>query len=251
VKNLIVNADDLGWTDGVNRGIVEAFHHGIVTSASLLANGDAFAGAVETARSAPALGVGVHLNLSDGPPVADRETVTSLLNDGGEFANGPESLLLRRVRRGLFLAEVETEWDAQIQKVRDAGIAPTHLDGHKHVHMLPGLFEIALRLAKRHGIGAIRVSLEASSLRKALSSGSKRHAALLMKQGVQARGLKLLARDAREQTERAGISTSDYFCGIAQTGELTREGVEQFMRTPRSRNLRPGCRIRGRPSCRS
>jgi chitin disaccharide deacetylase len=231
VKNLIVNADDLGWTDGVNRGIVEAFHHGIVTSASLLANGAAFAGAVEAARSAPALGVGVHLNLSDGPPVADRETITSLLNDDGEFAGGPESLLLRRLKRGPLLAEVETEWDAQIQKVRDAGIAPTHLDGHKHVHMLPGLFENALRLAKRHGIGAIRVSLEASSLRKALSFGSKRHAGVVMKQGVQARGLKLLARDAREQAERAGISTSDYFCGIAQTGELTREGVEQFMRS--------------------
>ena len=231
MKNLIVNADDLGWTDGVNRGIVEAFHHGIVTSASLLANGTAFAGAVETARSVPALGVGVHLNLSDGPPVADRETVTSLLDDDGKLANGPESLLLRRVRRGLLLAEVETEWDAQIQRVRDAGIAPTHLDGHKHVHMLPGLFEIALRLAKRHGIGAIRVSLEASSLRKALSSGTKRHAGVIMKQGVQARGLKLLARDAREQAERAGISTSDYFCGIAQTGELTREGIEQFMRS--------------------
>jgi chitin disaccharide deacetylase len=68
-------------------------------------------------------------------------------------------------------------------------------------------------------------------LRKALSFGSKRHAGVVMKQGVQARGLKLLARDAREQAERAGISTSDYFCGIAQTGELTREGVEQFMRS--------------------
>jgi predicted glycoside hydrolase/deacetylase ChbG (UPF0249 family) len=231
LKNLIVNADDLGWTDGVNRGIVEAFHHGIVTSTSLLANGAAFAGGVEAARSAPGLGVGVHLNLSDGPPVADRETVTSLLNNEGEFAGGPESLLLRRARRGLLLAEVENEWDAQIQKVRDAGISPTHLDGHKHVHMLPGLFEIALKLAKRHDIGAIRVALEASSLRAALSSGSKRNAVVVMKQGVQARGLKLLARDAREQAERAGISTADYFCGIAQTGELTREGVEQFVKS--------------------
>ena len=231
MKNLIVNADDLGWTDSVNRGIVEAFHHGIVTSTSLLANGAAFAGGVEATRSAPALGVGVHLNLSYGPPVADRETVTSLLNDNGEFAGGPEILLLRRVRRGLLLPEVENEWDAQIQKVRDAGIAPTHLDGHKHVHMLPGLFEIALRLAKRHGIGAIRVSLEASNLRKALSSGSKRHAGVVLKQGVQARGLKLLARDAREQAAYAGISSSDYFCGIAQTGEMTIEGIEQFMRS--------------------
>ncbi len=231
MKNLIVNADDLGWTEGVNRGILEAFHHGIVTSTSLLANGAAFAGGVEAARSAPGLGVGVHLNLSDGPPVADRKIVPTLLNRNGEFAGGPESLLFRRARGGLVLAEVEREWHAQIQKVRDAGIAPTHLDGHKHVHMLPGLFEIALRLAKRHDVGAIRVSLEESSLRVALSSGAKQNAAVVMKQGVQARGLKLLARDAREQAERAGISTADYFCGIAQTGELTREGLEQFVKS--------------------
>jgi chitin disaccharide deacetylase len=231
VKNLIVNADDLGWTDGVNRGIVEAFHHGIVTSTSLLANGAAFAGGVEAARSAPGLGVGVHLNLSDGPPVANRETVATLLDENGEFTGGPESLLLRRARRGLLLAEVEKEWDAQIQKIRDAGITPTHLDGHKHVHMLPGLFEIALKLAKRHDIGAIRVSLESSSLRAALSSGPKQNTGVIMKQGVQARGLKLLARDAHVQARHAGISSADYFCGIAQTGELTREGMEQLVKS--------------------
>jgi hopanoid biosynthesis associated protein HpnK len=231
VKNLIVNADDLCWTPGVNRGIVEAFRNGIVTSTSLLANGAAFEDGVEAARSARGLGVGVHLNLSDGAPVADRETVTSLLNDDGVFAGGPESLLLRRASRGLVLREVEAEWDAQIEKARDVGIEPTHLDGHKHVHMLPGLFEIALRLAKRHGIGAIRVSLEASSLRAALSAGEKQRTGVVMKQGVQARGLKLLARDARKQAGRAGIATADYFCGIAQTGELTREGVMQFLKS--------------------
>jgi hopanoid biosynthesis associated protein HpnK len=231
VKNLIVNADDFGWTEGVNRGIVEAFRNGIVTSTSLLANGLAFASGVATAKSAPGLAVGVHLNLSDGAPVADRESVPNLLNDEGLFTAGPESLLLRRARRGLPLNEVEAEWDAQIQKVRDAGIAPTHLDGHKHVHMLPGLFEIALRLAKRHDIGAIRVSLEASSLRAALSAGNKKRASLVLKQGVQARGLKLLARDAREQAERAGIATADYFCGIAQTGQLTLAGVTQFLKS--------------------
>jgi predicted glycoside hydrolase/deacetylase ChbG (UPF0249 family) len=231
VKNLIVNADDLAWTEGVNRGILEAFHHGIVTSTSLLANGVAFANGVKAAKAAPGLGVGVHLNLSDGAPTADRESVMSLLNDEGKFAGGPESLLFKRARRGLALDEVEQEWDAQIQKVRDAGIQPTHLDGHKHVHMLPGLFEIALRLAKKHGIEAIRVSLEESSLRAALSSGAQQNSAVVMKQGVQARGLKLLARAAREQAERAGIATADYFCGIAQTGELTREGLECLLKT--------------------
>jgi hopanoid biosynthesis associated protein HpnK len=229
-RNLIVNADDLGWTAGVNRGIAEAHRNGIVTSASLLANGGAFAEAVELARDASGLGVGVHVNLNDGPPVAPRESVPSLVNDSGEFEGGPDGLLLKIATRGLSMREVEIEWGAQISKARDAGIEPTHVDGHKHVHMLPGLFEIALRLAKRYGIGAIRVSHEASSLRAALSTGERRAAAVL-KQGVQARGLKLLARDARKQAERAGVSTADYFCGIAQTGELTKEGVARLLRS--------------------
>jgi len=214
----------------VNRGIAEAHRNGIVTSASLLANGGAFAEAVELARDTGGLGVGVHLNLNDGPPVAPRESVPSLVNDSGEFEGGPDGLLLKIATRGLSMREVEIEWGAQISKARDAGIEPTHLDGHKHVHMLPGLFEIALRLAKRYGIGAIRVSHEASSLRAALSTGERR-AAVVLKQGVQARGLKLLARDARKQAERAGVSTADYFCGIAQTGELTKEGVARLLRS--------------------
>ena len=231
MKSLIVNADDLGWTEGVNRGIAEANRNGIVTSASLLANGAAFALGVELARTSPGLGVGVHLNLSDGKPVAPPELVTSLVNGKGTFQGGPENLLIRIGRRRLALEDVEREWDAQIEKVRDAGINPTHLDGHKHVHMLPGLFEIALRLAKRHGIGAVRVALEASSLRAALSAGSPNRGAVVMKQGLQARGLKLLARDAREMAERAGIATADYFCGIAQTGQLTREGLTQLLKS--------------------
>jgi predicted glycoside hydrolase/deacetylase ChbG (UPF0249 family) len=229
LRNLIVNADDLGWTEGVNRGIVEAHCHGIVTSASLLANGAAFASGVELARTTPGLGVGVHLNLSDGEPVAERELVTSLVNERGEMEGRPESLLLRLARRSVSLEEVEREWDAQIQKVRDLGVEPTHLDGHRHVQMLPGLFEIALRLAKKHGIAAARISHEESSLRAALSAGAKQKATVVMKQGVQARGLKLLAPDAREQAERAGIATADYFCGIAQTGELTRKGILRLL----------------------
>jgi chitin disaccharide deacetylase len=229
-RNLIVNADDLGWTSGVNRGVAEAHRNGIVTSASLLANGSAFAEAVELARKTRGLGVGVHLNLSDGPSTALREAVPTLVNRSGEFEGGPDGLLLKIATRGLSMREVEMEWEAQISKVRAAGVEPTHLDGHKHVHMLPGLFEIALRLAKRHGIGAIRVSHEASGLRAALSTGGLR-AAVVLKQGVQARGLKLLARDAREQADRAGISTADYFCGIAQTGELTKEGVARLLRS--------------------
>lgn len=229
MRNLIVNADDLGWTEGVNRGIAEAHRKGLVTSTSLLANGQAFASAIEVARANPELGVGVHLNLSDGPPTASREQVAGLVSGSGNLEGGPESLLLRIAARSLAIEDVEREWDAQIRKVRDAGIEPTHLDGHKHVQMLPGLFEVALKLAKKHGIVAIRVSHEESKLRAALSSGREQNAGIVLKQGVQARGLKLLARDAREMADRAGVVTTDYFCGIAQTGVLTREGVEQLL----------------------
>jgi len=230
VKNLIVNADDLGWTEGVNRGIAEAHRKGLVTSTSLLASGPSFGSALEIARTNPELGVGVHLNLSDGPPTAKPEDVRGLLNDAGELEGGPESLLLRIASRSLNLEEVEHEWDAQIRKIRDSRITPTHLDGHKHVQMLPGLFEVALRLAKKHGIRAIRVSHEESKLRALLSSGREQKAGVVLKQGVQARGLKLLARDAREMADHAGLATCDHFCGIAQTGVLTREGVESLLK---------------------
>jgi len=226
VRNLIVNADDLAWAEGVNRGIAEAHRNGIVTSTTILANGAAFASAVDLVKVTPSLGVGVHLNLSDGKPVSPPETVPSILNDRGEFKGGPDALLLRVARRNLRLKEVEIEWESQIQKVVNAGIQPTHLDGHKHVHMLPGMFEIVLRLARRHNIAAVRISHEGSTLRAALSTGEKQNIPLVMKQGVQARVLKLLARDARALSEAAGIASTDYFCGIAQTGELTIEGMK-------------------------
>jgi predicted glycoside hydrolase/deacetylase ChbG (UPF0249 family) len=229
VKSLIVNADDLGWTEGVNRGIAEAHRKGLVTSTSLISNGRAFASALQTARANPELGVGVHLNLSNGPPTADRAKVRSLLNPAGEFEGGPESLLLRIATRSLSIDEVDREWDAQIRKVRDSGISPTHLDGHKHIQMLPGLFEIALRLAKKHGIRAIRIAHEESKLRVLLASGGEQKTGAALKQGVLARGLKFLTRDARELADHAGLCTTDYFCGIAQTGILTREGVENLL----------------------
>jgi predicted glycoside hydrolase/deacetylase ChbG (UPF0249 family) len=229
VRNLIVNADDLAWAEGVNRGIAEAHRNGIVTSATILANGAAFASAVELVKATPSLGVGVHLNLSDGKPVSPPETVPSIVNDRGQFAGGPEALLLRVARRNLRIKEVEMEWENQIHKVMNAGIQPTHLDGHKHVHMLPGMFEIVLRLAKSNNIAAVRISHEGSSLRAALSSGENQNIPLVMKQGVQARVLKLLARDARALAEAAGIATTDYFCGIAQTGELTIEGMKSLL----------------------
>lgn len=230
MKNLIVNADDLGWTEGVNRGIAEAHRGGLVTSASLLANGRAFVSALDVARSNLELGVGVHLNLSNGPPTANPNEVSSLLNAQGQLHLATGALFLRIVTSQLNLDEVQREWEQQIRKVRGAGISPTHLDGHKHVHMLPGLFEIAVRLAKKHGIRGIRISHEDSRLRAWLSSGTQQNTTVLLEQAAQARVLKFLARNARDLADHAGLITTDYFCGIAQTGALTSDGVETLLK---------------------
>jgi hopanoid biosynthesis associated protein HpnK len=229
MRNLIVNADDLAWTSGVNRAIIEAHRNGIVTSTTVLANGRAFDDGMQALRAAPALGVGVHLNLTNGLPISPPDQVTSLVDGQGEFSGTTPQLLLRMAGGKLALSEVEREWDAQICKVRNAGVEPTHLDGHKHVHMLPKLFPIALRLARKHGIGSVRIAHESSSLRAALASGPSHSSGAVLKQGAQARGLKLLARDAREIAERIGIAAADYFCGIAQTGALTQQGLERLL----------------------
>ncbi|PYT99697.1 MAG: hypothetical protein DMG34_20285 [Acidobacteria bacterium] len=99
MKNLIVNADDLGWTPGVNRGISEAHRNGIVTSTSLLANGCAFDDGVRLSRELPRLGVGVHLNLSDGKPVAPPAKVKTLVSEKTRRAPGKSKNPGERSRR--------------------------------------------------------------------------------------------------------------------------------------------------------
>jgi len=230
MKLLIVNADDFGWTEGVNRGIVDAHRDGIVTSTSLLANGAAFANAVQLARENPALGVGVHLNLSDGPPILRRWEVSSFADKRGQFWARPGNLFMRRWAGKLRLGEVEREWAAQIERVRNAGIAITHLDGHKHVHMIPGLFSIALRLAQRYSIPAVRISVERGVPRDALASDGAGTSPKRWLQYVLAGGLALLTMDAPELARRAGIAFPDYFCGLTPTGFLTRDAVESLLR---------------------
>lgn len=155
MKKLVVNADDFGISEGVNRGIVEGFEAGIVRSASLMANLEAFESAVATARKHPDLGVGVHLNVTCGRPVsAAKGTLT-----GPEGGFHPLPRLIVQLMAGrIDLDEAENEWDAQIEKVRKAGLQPTHLDSHQHVHFFPSLGRIIRKLARKHTIPWVRGS---------------------------------------------------------------------------------------------
>jgi len=229
MKRLIVNADDFGWTEGVNRGIVEAYRNGIVTSTTLLANGAAFDGAAQLARQERRLGVGVHLNLSDGAPLLPRWEVPSLMNEQGQFSGGPMKLVARMLAGRLRPAEVEAEWDAQIGKVEKAGIQPTHLDGHKHVHMLPALFLIALRVARRHAIPAVRVSIEHFLGCNATLRRNRRRTLGTLTQHARARALNWMATDARTEVERADLTCPEFFCGLTQTGFLDANELETIL----------------------
>jgi predicted glycoside hydrolase/deacetylase ChbG (UPF0249 family) len=137
MKRLIVNADDFGFTRDVNEGILEAHHNGIVTATTLMATGPAFDHAVSLAHRTPALDVGVHLVLVGAPP----------------FPETPAHLAIAIARRRV---QVEEQLDAQIRRVIAAGIRPTHLDTHKHTHILPPVLGAVARLARAYQIPWVR-----------------------------------------------------------------------------------------------
>jgi predicted glycoside hydrolase/deacetylase ChbG (UPF0249 family) len=162
-RRLAINADDLGLSDRVNRGILECAQAGVVTSASLLVNTPGFAPAVAAARAMPQLSVGLHLNLTTGAPVCRPEAVPTLCDPRtGRFR--PLARLVARALAGRIKAsDVAQECSAQIERARTAGVRLTHLDGHQHTHVLPGIWPPAIRAARDAGIELVRRPLERAS----------------------------------------------------------------------------------------
>jgi len=230
MKQLIVNADDFGMADGVNRAIIHAHRTGIVTSTSLLANGAAFDEAAAAARANPTLAVGVHLNLTEGRPLSDPSQLGALATAAGEFIGSPEALFFRMVTGRVALAAAEREFRAQIERVLAAGIRPTHLDGHQHVHMWPPMFALTARLAAEYGMAGVRSSRE----RRVDFPGLWRRNArlrgkILVQLGV-GLGLAFLAVASRAALSAAGVATPDYFYGVSATGYLDRGTLEDVLR---------------------
>lgn len=159
-RRLAVNADDFGLSVGVNRGILEAHAAGTVTSTSLLANAPGFADAIARLRAAPRLDVGLHLNLTVGTPVAPRDEVATLW-DRRTGAFYPLARLVRRaLSGGITPAHLLTECTAQLQRLRAAGVAVTHLDSHRHIHAVPGIWGPVLATARAAGVVAVRIPRE-------------------------------------------------------------------------------------------
>ena len=222
MRRLIVNADDFGLHAAVNRGILTAHTEGIVSSTSLMAGGAAFDDAVRIARHCPQLGVGVHLTLVGASPLLPVAEVSSLLDEAGDFY-GSYPLFIKRFLRGkIRLAEVERELAAQIDRVRMAGIQPSHLDSHQHLHVLPGIGGLVLDLARRFSIRAIRIPAEPVAFIGATPATVGR----LVGRG----GLTMLANLFRQHAAAAGIRTSDHFYGMLAGGQLTEPAILAILR---------------------
>jgi hopanoid biosynthesis associated protein HpnK len=229
MKRLIVNADDLGLTAGVNQGILDAHHYGGVTSASLMANGEAFEEAVAMSRRAPRLSVGVHLNLTQGIPVSPPSAVPSLVDARGRLYLAPGRLLCKLLTRRINLCEIELELQEQIVKVLRAGIIPTHLDGHKHVHILPGVSEIVIRLAQEFGIPSVRCPLEEFPMAVRLPPCPRDPQTSVLKQYLVGRAVSWFARRFRLRLSRAGLISPTHFFGLSETGFLNAETLESIL----------------------
>ncbi len=220
MRRLIINADDFGLTVGVNRAILEAHEHGVVTSATLMANGQAFEDAIALAQSRPGLGVGCHVVLVDGAPLLDETAVRSLLDRGGNrsdhprFREGITRFGALALRGRLGENEIEAEATAQIRKLQTAGITVTHLDSHKHTHLFPRVLRPLLRAAASCGVKAIRNPFERIQGSQLAASPS------LWRRWTEVAILRSLARQFREAVQQAGISTPDGTLAIAATGSL-------------------------------
>ena len=154
LPRLVVNADDYGYFAAVTRGVLETLDAGSVTATGVLANGPALPRYAEALRDRPGVDVGVHLNLTLGEPLT-AGLRGRLGASGGRFAG--RAGLLAALATGRFpLAEVVAELRAQVERCLALGLAPRFLNGHEHVHMLPGILPRVGALAAEYGIPHVR-----------------------------------------------------------------------------------------------
>jgi chitin disaccharide deacetylase len=209
-RTLIVNADDFGFTRDVNAGIVEAHLLGILTATTLMATGDAFEDAVRLARENPSLDIGCHLVLVGAP---------------GFPATIPQ--LVRAVARGRI--RIYDQLVQQVRRIVDAGLQPTHLDTHKHTHLLPPVLEAVARISEEFRIPWVRRPFDFP-----LQPGGV---------GWINRLMRLMNGRFRSTLERHRCRSTDWFGGFRLTGRyrandlatLIRalpEGVTEFMCHP-------------------
>lgn len=212
MKKLIINADDFGLHENINLGIITGHTQGCITSATIMAGGPAFFHAAALAADCRSLGVGVHLTLVGGYPAAKPEQIPTLIDrEGRLYAKYP--LFLRKFCTAAVRPEdVRREFVAQVKKVLAAGIEITHLDSHQHLHVVPGIIDIVIDIAREFHIRAIRIPAEPLFY----FGGFRPSAGRLIGRS----GLSILAALARGKARRARLAVPDHFFGMLAGGSM-------------------------------
>jgi predicted glycoside hydrolase/deacetylase ChbG (UPF0249 family) len=219
LKRLVVTADDVGLHSGMTRGALAAADAGTVTAVSVAAVGRAFDDAVEQLRDRPSLDVGVHLTLVGERPLSPPAEIPSLVGRDGLLLPGYPALARRALFGGLVAAEIERELRRQIERLLATGLPLVHANAHQHLHVLPPVFAIVLRLAEEHGIRFVRIPNEPAV------AGSWAPRPL---RSAQLAVLNHLGRRARRRlSTTARVAALDRTLGVVDAGHLT---VERFRR---------------------
>jgi predicted glycoside hydrolase/deacetylase ChbG (UPF0249 family) len=212
---LIINADDLGYSPHRDAAIFELFRMGKITSASLIVNGPTAATASERARLV-GLPIGLHLNLTEGEPLT-----SGLVKADGKLAYKMEFRRLAHCAPKDFIEAVDEEVAAQLERFKAlTGAYPTHVDGHQHVHILPNMPTLMAPVFKLYGVQSIRIPEEDVDDYEWVSAERKKHYNIRYLDAVAARMVYM----------KHGFKLNDSFVGFALSGaNMTAKRLEQCL----------------------
>ncbi|MEI6207716.1 MAG: hopanoid biosynthesis-associated protein HpnK [Desulfuromonadales bacterium] len=219
MKQLIITSDDFGLSSGVNQAVETAWRDGILTCASIMAGAAAFDEAVMIARRNNGLQIGLHLVLVQGRSVLPPEEIPGLVDEAGNFSDNPVAAGMRYYFRRELRDQLAREIEAQIVRVRDAGIQLSHIDGHLNIHLHPTVFSILDDLMQRYGIKSFRLSRE--RLIHNLRFDRERVFGKVIEHVI----FGALADHARPQLDRLGIRYAGEVKGVLNSGRMTEQYI--------------------------
>lgn len=217
MQELIINADDFGLSPGANRAIIKAWREGILTSASLMVTGEAFAEAVALAGENPGLQVGLHLTLVQGRAALPHGGFPALADRQGGFPNDPVMAGMRYFFLKSLRRQLKAEIEGQIERFLETGLPLSHIDGHLNIHMHPTVFDILLPLMSKYGISTFRLSRE--RLFADLSLARRR----VIGKGADAFIFGRLAARCRPELDLRRIGYAGEVKGLLNSGRMTEE----------------------------
>jgi len=220
---LIINGDDFGSSEAVNRAILHAYREGVLTSASLMVNEPAAQQAVEIAREHPGLAVGLHLSLVLGRSALQPEEIPHLVNSRGVFSLSPFRAGMNYYFSPPARREVRREMRAQFEKFAATGLAFSHVDGHNHLHMHPVVFDELVRLCEEFNVRRLRVVRSETSVHFQITR--RNWPGKLVLGGI----FGLLGRACARRLANRGFVTPQMVYGLLQTGDLNEDYLLELL----------------------